>query len=497
MRLSQLRNGLLVMLAGLLVAACVMQRSPITGQNRAYGYSWEEEKQLGAQADKQIQQQYGVYEDEELQTYVDEIGQRVLAQSHMRREDAQQKYKETEFYFRVLNSPVPNAFALPGGYVYVTRGLLGHLDNEAQLAVVLGHEIGHVAARHSSQRAFEQQIGQIALLGGAVAGQELLGVPGGEILSMGSQAAQLLFLSYGREDERESDQLGVEYASMEHYNAAEGAGFFSALKRISEQSGQSIPAWASTHPDPSEREDRIPQLAKEWEQKGYEQKITGTDQFMNVIDGLVFGENPREGFAREGTFYHPELEFQFSYPSPWNVINQTTMVGVVNDEEDAIIIMEIDSEADTPQASVRSFVTQEGITVQGQQQQSINGLDAYQATATATGENNTEYKMYVSALSFDNNIYRFISYSVAEKFDGYESQFVNAIHSFTRLTDQSILNMQPARLQAFRTDRSAAFSSFVPQNLPMGITAEDLAIANQVQLNETIEAGSWIKIPRQ
>ncbi|HLR33290.1 MAG TPA: M48 family metallopeptidase, partial [Fodinibius sp.] len=384
MKLLQLRNTAIIVIAALLAASCVMQRSPITGKKRAYGYSWEEEIKLGAEADKQIQQQYGVYQDEELQQYVDEIGQNILAQSHMRRADTPQKYKETEFHFRILNTPVPNAFALPGGYIYVTRGLLAHLENEAQLAVVLGHEIGHVAARHSSQRAFEQQVGQIALLGGAVAGQEILGVPGGEILSMGSQAAQLLFLSYGREDERESDQLGVEYASMEHYNAAEGAGFFTALKRISEQSGQSIPAWASTHPDPSEREDRIPRLAQEWEQKGYEQTTTGTDQFMSVIDGLVFGENPREGFTRDGTFYHPDLAFQFGYPSGWNVINQPTVVGIVNDDQDAIIIMQIDSEADSPQESVRNFINQEGITAQNQQQQNINGLNGYQATATAT-----------------------------------------------------------------------------------------------------------------
>lgn len=496
MKLLQLRNTLLIVLAALLVAACVMQRSPITGQKRAYGYSWDEEVQLGAESDKQIQQQYGVYENEELQKYVEEIGQKVLAKSHMRREDTEQKYKETEFYFRVLNSPVPNAFALPGGYVYVTRGLLGHLKNEAQLAVVLGHEIGHVAARHSSQRAFEQQMGQIALLGGAVAGQELLGVPGGELLNMGSQAAQLLFLSYSREDERESDQLGVEYASMEQYEAADGAGFFTALKRISQQSGQSIPDWASTHPDPSERENRIPQLAREWEEKGYEQTIKGADQFMSIVDGLVFGENPREGFSRDNTFYHPELEFQFSYPSGWTVVNQPTMVGIVNEEEDAIIIMEIDNEADSPQASVRNFITQEGMTAQGQQQQSINGLDGYQATATATGENDTEYGFYVSALSYGSNIYRFTSYSIAEKYDEYESQFVNSTNSFTTLTDQSILNMQPARLQAYRTDRTADFSSFIPQDLPMEITEEDVAIANQVQLNETIEAGTWIKIPR-
>ena len=176
----------------------------------------------------------------------------------MKREDTDQKFRETEFYFKVLDSPVVNAFALPGGYVYFTRGLMAHLNNEAQLSVVIGHEIGHVAARHASQRAMRQQLGQIAVIGGAVLGQELLGLPGGNILNLSSQAAELLFLSYSRDAERESDELGVEYAAMTGFTAAEGAEFFTSLKRISEQSGQSIPTMMSTHPDPGERENRIP-----------------------------------------------------------------------------------------------------------------------------------------------------------------------------------------------------------------------------------------------
>jgi len=173
------------------------------------------------------------------------------------------------------------------------------------------------------------------------------------------------------------------------------------------------------------------------------------------------------------------------------------VVGIVNEDQDAIIIMQIDSEADSPQASVRSFINQEGITAQNQQQQRINGLNGYQARATATGENNSEYQFYVAALSYDGNIYRFTSYSIAENYGNYEPQFVNSINSFAKLSDSNILNMQPARLQVSQTDKTAAFSSFLPQNLPMDIQAEDVAIANQVQLNEEIEAGTWIKIPRQ
>lgn len=240
-----------VLLMSFLFAACSIQESPITGDKRAYGYSWEQELAIGKEADEQIQQFYGVYDNDALQQYVEKIGQEMLAVSHMQREDSPDQYKNTKFYFRLLDSPVVNAFALPGGYIYVTRGLLSHLDNEAQLAVVLGHEIGHVAARHASQRAFEQQMGQLALIGGAIAGQHFLGIPGGDILGLGGMAAQMLFLSYSRDNERESDRLGVEYAAKQKYNSAEGAKFFTTLERMSEQSGQSIPNWQSTHPDPA------------------------------------------------------------------------------------------------------------------------------------------------------------------------------------------------------------------------------------------------------
>lgn len=475
----------------------MVQRSPVTGSKRAYGYSWEKEKEIGQQADKQIQQQYGVYDDEQVLEYVKKVGQEVLSVSHMRREDTPQKYRETEFHFRVLNSPVVNAFALPGGYVYVTRGLLAHLENEAQLAVVLGHEIGHVAARHASQRAFEQQLGQIALLGGAVAGQELLGVPGGSILNVGSQAAQFLFLSYSRDDERESDRLGVEYAAMKNYEAADGAGFFSALQRISKQSGQSVPDWQSTHPDPSERANTIPELAEQWKEKGYEQNIEDTKQFMNAIDGMIYGNNPREGYTENGSFYHPDLKFQFQYPSSWQVINQPSQVVVVNEDQDAISVMQIDSESSSPQISVTDFVTQDGFTVTSQNETSNNGLNGYEAVAQAIAEDSTRYRFYVYAASYNDNIYRFISYSVADKFAAYRLQFEKTSSSFAELSDPDILDIQPVRLQTMQTDRSASFSSFLPATLPMDVKAEDVAIVNQLQLDETVDKGSWIKVPRQ
>ena len=223
---SYMRTVLLVLVAAVFFAGCVVQRSPITGQKRAYGYSWAEEIKIGQESDPQIVAQFGLYDDERLAAYVTRIGEAVLAESHLRRPDAAPEYRNTPFTFRVLDSPVVNAFALPGGYIYVTRGLLSHLNNEAQLAVVLGHEVTHVAARHASQRAATQQFGMIGLIGAAIGGQAILGGSAGEnILDLGSTAAGLLFLQYGRDDERESDRNGVDYAARVGYKPGEASAF--------------------------------------------------------------------------------------------------------------------------------------------------------------------------------------------------------------------------------------------------------------------------------
>lgn len=481
----------------LFLSTCTVQRSPVTGNRRAYGYSWEEEKKLGAQADEQIQQQYGVYDDEGLQNYLDNVAQDVLANSDMRGEDTQAKYRNTEFTFRVLDSPVVNAFALPGGYVYVTRGLMANLENEAQLAVVLGHEIGHVAARHASQRAFEQQMGQLALIGGAVAGQELLGIPGGNILNLGSQAAQLLFLKYSRDDESESDKLGVEYAAKTNYEASEGAYFFATLQRLSEKSGQSIPTWASTHPDPSQREQRIPELAENWRSQGYQMNKTDTDQYMNQLDNIIFGNNPRQGFTENGVFYHPELEFKFPYPESWQLVNTPSAVQIVNQEGNAIMIFQIDGQNNSARASVNEFLSQEGVNPAGGNATTNNGLNGYEATATAQTQDGVDLRIYLYSVEYDGNIYRYVTYSTAEQFNNYSNTFVQTSNGFDQLNDSDILNIQPARLNVYRANRTGSFESFLPNNLPLDITAEEVAIANQVQLNETIQEGTWIKIPQQ
>lgn len=489
--------SVLILMVAVLVNGCVsLEINPVSGNKRAFGYSWEQEEQIGANADKEIVAQYGIYENEELSNYVSDLGQNLLEVSHLRREDTPKKFRETEFTFRVLNSPVVNAFALPGGYIYVTRGLLAHLNNEAQLAVVLGHEIGHVAARHASQRAMEQQVGQIAIIGGAVLG-ESLGYDGGNIFQLSSQTAQLMFLKYGRDDERESDALGVEYSAMKNYVAAEGADFFTSLKRISETQGGGVPTLLSSHPDPGEREKTIPKLAEEWAEKGYEQTILDKEEFMGMIENIIFGNNPREGFEREGMFYHPDLRFQFPVPSGFQVYNQPSAVVLVNDDETAISQFTIDSQHSTPQSSVQAFLDQDGVTAIDQSDYSENGLTGYRATAMAMTQDSTELRLQLTALSYDDNIYRFLNYTTASQFAAYEDRFSSLPAGFGELTDPDILEIQPVQLRITRAAKTATFSEFLPSNLPMDIEPLDVAIINQVDLDQEIEEGTILKIPVQ
>lgn len=480
-----------------ITSSCVVQESAITGSKRAFAYSWDQEVQIGKEVDQEIVGQYGLYSDDALNAYFNEMSFEILENSHMRGEGTADRFKNTEFVFRILDSPVVNAFALPGGYVYVTRGLMAHMNNEAQIAVVIGHEIGHVAARHASQRGLQQMVGQIAVIGGAILGQELLGLPGETILNLSGQAAQLLFLRHSREHERESDRLGVEYAAKTGFAAEEGAAFFTSLRRMSEQSGQSLPNILSTHPDPGEREKEIPRLAENWRAEGYDQQVRNDEKYMSMIDGLIYGENPRNGFAEDGVYYHPEFEFLMSIPSDWHMINQPSQVIMVSRAEDAVIILRLDSESSTAQESVQNFLNANEITTSDQGTASNAGnFPAHQANFEIV-DGESELGVNIYALEYNNQVFRFINYTDKSQFDSYLTDFNATTQSFNRLRDSRILNIKPVTLRVIEADRRTEFRNLLPSNLPMSITAEELAIMNQVYLDETIEAGTLIKIPVQ
>lgn len=486
-----------VIIVLMVIPSCVVQESAITGTKRAYAYSWDQEIQIGREVDSEIVAEFGIYEDEKLNEYIISISEEILQNSHMRAEDTAQRFLDTEFTFRILDSPVVNAFALPGGFVYVTRGLMAHMNNEAQIAVVIGHEIGHVAARHASQRGLQQMVGQLVVVGGALLGQELLGLPGETILNISSTAAQLIFLSHSRNHERESDRLGVEYAAKTGYASEEGAAFFTSLKRLSERSGQAIPSFLSTHPDPGERERQIPRMAESWRERGFEQNVRNEVRYMEMLDGIIYGENPRNGFVEGGNYLHPEMEFFYPVPENWNLINKPTQVIMISPENDAVMILRLDTESTSARESVQKFLDNNEIEEAEQNAASTEAdFPAYQATFTFSDEN-SDLGVHLFALEYGGRIFRFLNYTELSKFEQFQPHFAATTSGFQRLTDRRILDINPVRLQIVEVEQAQIFRDLLPEFLPMNITIDELAILNQVYPDDMIEAGRYLKIPVQ
>lgn len=477
----------------LLLSGCAMSTSPITGQRRAYAYSWQQEIELGREYDGEIVEEFGLYDDPALTAYVRRVGEEVLARSHLRRPEAQEEFRSTEFTFRVLDSPIVNAFALPGGYVYVTRGLLAHLDNEAQLAVVLGHEVAHVAARHTSQQVLKQNVAMAGLVGVSLLGEELYGI-GDEVMAVGGAGMQLLLFKHSRGDEEESDRLGVEYAARAEYRAAEGAGFFDVLNRMQAREGW-YPTFLSTHPNPGKREQTVARLAGEWETQGVAQRRVAQDDFHAAIDGMVLGADPRRGFVEHGVYHHPDGRFRFTLPPGWQVEHENGRVQAVDGSETAGLLFRPQPKHASARAAAADFVRENELRVIREGPDGWGLSAAYEVEATAASGGDTT-RVSLRFVEHEGKVYAFAGMAPAAEHARYERDFRRAMESFGRLTDPKFLAVQPTRLRIVTASRAAPFRTLVPGTLPRDMKAEDLALVNHLRLDDVVSPGRKLKLTR-
>ena len=482
-------KALLLLLSALLIYACVSDIVPATGERRYLGYTWQQETEIGKEASKEIAALFGTYRDARVERYVTEVGNRVLATSHLRRPGADERVRNTPVNFGVLDSPIINAMALPGGYIYVTRGMLAHLNEEDQLAMVLAHEIGHVAALHAARQAWQQKIGQGLLLGGAVLSQGL-GLPAQDILNLGSMAAQLVFLRYSREDELEADKLGAEYASAAGYDPREVIAFFQTLDRIQEKEGQGMPSFLSTHPNPGDRIQRIQQMTGPSGQK----RPAVDSRYLNTVENLVIGEDPRQGFVEGNVYYHPDLRFRFPVPRGFKVINQPTQVVMVEGQNRAILGFTSTGEK-SPDAAAAKFLSQPGLRVIERSPTRSNGLPAFAAVADAQMENKQVVRLMVYFVEYRGSVYQFVGYTGQQAFNSFRGAFLQTMQGFGELQDSRMLNRQPVRIHLQTVSRAATFRDLIPSSLPAPFTAQEVAILNQVELNQEIGSRRILKVP--
>ncbi len=492
--LARLRRSTLLLTAVLLSACGTTNQNLVTGESQRGAYSWQQEVQLGTEADQQIQAQFGVYnEDAALTAYVERVAQDVLQTSAYTDPNTPAEIRNTPFHFRVLDSPVVNAFALPGGYVYVTRGLLAYVENEAQLAVVLGHEIGHVLGRHSSEQAARAQLNQFGLLGAAVLGGVLGGGRVAEgILNYGGTGLQLLQLKYSRGAEREADMAGVAYAEFADYDATQAARFFVSLQRLGEEAGQSVPNFLSTHPDPGERAQTIPQLAAS--DPRYQGTKVEAQEYLRMVEGIVLGEDPRQGYTEGNVFYHPELRFRLSYPQGWQTQNSPAAFLMGEPNGQAVIQLTL-AQQSSAQAAGQALASQQGVQVQSQGAVSVNGNRAYRVEGAAQQQNGA-VAFSATFIEYGGNVYQILGLTSTNGFSQYRNAFRSTANSFVRLTDSRYLNREPSRLEVTTARGGASLQSLLRgRTLPPGLTAEDVAIMNQLTLSQAIPSGQPVKLP--
>src|SRR5688500_4472438 len=304
---------ILISIAAIVVmVACAT--NPVTGKRELSFMSEAQEISVGRELDAQVRQEMGLYDNDDLQRYVQDLGMR-LAQSSQR--------PNLPWSFAVLDSPAVNAFALPGGFIYITRGILPYLDNEAQLVGVLGHEIGHVTARHSAQQYTRGMGASLGVLVGSIF------VPAIRPLSDLAQGGiGVLFLKFGRDDELQADALGAEYTAGGGWDPDEVPAFLTTLARIAETTDRNgVPNWLTTHPQPDDRAARAGELVKKVRTAASDTPfIVDRDGYLARIDGIVFGDNPEDGIVRGHIFLHPPLRFALAFPDGWEITNSEEQV---------------------------------------------------------------------------------------------------------------------------------------------------------------------------
>jgi predicted Zn-dependent protease len=467
--------------AALLAAAAACATNPVTGERELSFMSEAQEISIGKENHPQILREMGVYEDPELQRYVSDIGMR-LAKSSER--------PNLPWTFTVVDQPVVNAFAVPGGFIYITRGILAYLDTEAQLVGVMGHEIGHVTARHSAQQ-YTRQIG--GTLGLVALGIFAPGVAQ-SFGQIGSQALGLLFLKYGRDDELQSDSLGAKYAAANNWDPRGVPAFLATLSRLSEGSEKGIPNWLSTHPEPAARVDEIQPLVQQLTAGGGSY-VVDRDEYLRRIDGMIFGDNPDQGVVRGSAFLHPPLRFRLDYPQGWEIQNMPTQVVAKAPNADVFILMQIvgkDPGGDLQQAALGSMQQAGFRAVDGQRTQ-INGLNAFVGVYQGQIEGLGNVATRAAHIVHNGQVYMVAGLVPPQGFDQYDPAFVQTIRSFRTLSAAEAESIHPNRVDLYTVRQGDTWAA-IAERAGGVVPPETLAIMNNSQTGAQPAPGARVKI---
>ena len=463
-------------------------RNPVTGKRDLMLMSESQEIAMGKQSDPEIKSFFGIYEDDQLQKFIQQKGKAMAAISHR---------PDLPYEFKIVDSPVVNAFAVPGGYVYFTRGIMAHFNNEAEFAGVLGHEIGHVTARHSAKQYSKAMLAQVGMVAGMVISPEFR-----QFADLANTGVSLLFLKFGRDAENQSDRLGVEYSTKIGFDAQQMAGFFNTLQRMQQiSSGETVPTFMSTHPHPQDRFNNVTKLAEKWQNKlNVEDPEVNRDSYLRMIDGIIYGEDPKQGYVENDIFYHPVLKFQFPTPSGWTFQNTPAQVQMAQKEGKAMMAFRL-AEGNSLQEAAQKMLTANQLKAVESKEVTLNGYPALAVVADQsaqpqqqTGQQTPPIRVLAYFIQDQKTIYNFLGYTTQQDFQTYYPTFNSVISNFRPLTDPDKINRKPDRIRIKTVAQAGTLQQALQQQQVPTDQMNELALLNGMELTAQVKKGSLLKV---
>ena len=483
LRLRQPRIVLSAVTATLAATLMACATNPATGKKEFSLMSEAQEVQLGQEMDPQIRQEMGVYNDAELQRYVSNIGMRLAKASER---------PNLPWHFTVVDEPAVNAFALPGGYIYVTRGILAFLNDEEQLAGVLGHEIGHVTARHSAQQYTQATSAGLGLTLLSIFVPEARPLQGLAETAMG-----VLFLKHGRDDELQADRLGADYTAKTGWDPRGVAGMLRTLQRLDQASGSNrgVPNFLATHPAPGDRVERVLAYVQQNPVAvGTSGRPADERQYQRIVDGIIFGDSPSDGIVRGNQFLHPDLRLGLAFPQGWEIQNSASqVVAKAPDRNNFMLLQIVPNASGSLQQVAQGSMANAGFRQLQGERASLNGLDAYVGTYQGAMEGLGNVVTVAAHVVHNRNVYMFAGLAPPNEFQRVQQQFVSSIRSFRELSQNEAAGIKPNRIDIYTVRGGDTWQSLAARTGNL-VKPATLAIMNNYEPNQAPRAGDQIRI---
>lgn len=474
----------LVLAAGGLTSGC--ETAPGTGRSFfTGGLSEERAESLGAQEHQKIVPQFGgTYEDPELQAYVESIGDLLVQTSET---------PDQDFTFTILDTPIVNAFALPGGYVYVTRGLLSIANDEAEIAGVMAHEIGHVTARHSAERYGQTMLANIAQVGLAIlTGSQAIGNAAGTV-------GTLAVRSFSREQESEADTLGIRYLTRAGYDPNAMASFLETLlddSRLQDElAGRESRAdrfnIMQTHPRTTSR---IRDAAAAAGVATVRDPMRQRDVYLRKLDGMVYGDSPEQGFIRSQRFLHPTLRLAFEVPPGYRLVNSNDKVMAEGPRDAVFLFDRASKEVDAPIRSYLTDVWGRGLTLANVETIDINGLPAATARTRIRTRSGARDVRLIAIRFGPDTIYRMLFLTPPEATDALRPGMRATTYSFRKLSEREASRLSPMRLRV-HTVRPGETAESLAARMPFPDRRLDrFLVLNGLEPGARLSTGQQVKL---